>query len=263
MSGTAHLCRRAGAACAVWLLGVWCAWAGGFEALLYDATRYANTPARREAKVAARAALVEQLPESMRAALDYIHGDHVGLQVLVMEWVLAMPSDKVVPALAERLDDARVETRRFAAYALGFHPSAAEAYTERVMALLDEELTRGAAVRTLGKWKVGAARPAMERLLVEGHERQRVVAANALRDLGDAAAVPALVGALGDPVFTVRNTAARALVSFGAVADAALAEAEQVPAAMAVRIRADLGVLSVDEALGDPGVMVDGDFFLP
>lgn len=249
--------------CSLLWLGACPGWAGSFDGLLYDATRYANTPERRDAKAAARAELVAQLPESLRAALDHIHGDRVGLQVLVMEWVLTLPSESMVPALAERLEDARPETRRFAAYALGFHPSAAEANTERVMALLDEDLTRGAAVRTLGKWKVGAARPAMERLLVEGHERQRVVAANALRDLGDAAVVPALIGALGDPVFTVRNVAARALVAYGAAAEAALADAVDVPTAMAVRIRADLGVLTADEALGDPGVALDGDFFLP
>ena len=51
-----------------------------------------------------------------------------------------------------------------------------------------------------------------------------MAAANALRDVGDARAVPLLVPALGDPLFTVRNTALRALTSYGAAAEPALLE---------------------------------------
>lgn len=235
--------------------------AADFDTLLFDATRYANTSEKREAKASARVALKEQMPDAFRAAMDQVHGDNVGLQVLVMEWVFELPSEVIVPVLAEYIDHARADTRRMAIYFLGFHQ--APELSDRVMNHLDEDKTRGVALRTLGKWKIAAARTAMEETLANGKERQRVVAANALRDLGDPAAIPALIAALDDPVFTVRNTAARALVTFGDETKRTLETVNDAPAVMVSRIRADLGEITVDEALDDSIVQLDGSFFLP
>lgn len=235
--------------------------AADFDTLLFEATRYANTPEKREAKAAARAALKERMPDAFRAAMDQAHGDNVGLQVLVMEWVLELPSEMIVPELAGYIDHAREETRRMAIYFLGFHP--APELAERIMAQLGGEKTRGVALRTLGKWKIAAARPAMESALATGTERQRVVAANALRDLGDPAAMPALIAALDDPVFTVRNTAARALVSFGDKAMPRLSDPGACTSDRANRIRlrclAEING-TVKEGLVDT-VAIDGPFF--
>jgi HEAT repeat protein len=226
------------------------------DALLVEAVRYGDTADKRAAKEAAREALRARMPEALDAAMDWVHGDQVMVQVLVMEWVTTLPAETVVPVMVGRLGDDRVETRRIAAFFLGFHD--APEHAGLLLPLLDDAETRGAALRTLGKWRVGEARGAMERWLREGTERVRVVAANALRDVGDAAALPALLAALDDPVFTVRHVAARAVVSMGAAAVEALAEDPEGisprAAALRERCRADLGLVP-------PPVAVDGNFF--
>ncbi|HMP96158.1 MAG TPA: HEAT repeat domain-containing protein [Kiritimatiellia bacterium] len=235
------------------------------DEVLYHATRYANTPERREAKRMAREELKTRMPEALHAAMGHLHGDHIGLQVLVMEWVLELPDDLVVPALIAYLDDERVEQRRLSAFFLGFKEGAAHA--AKLTPLLDHEETRGAALRTLGKWKVDAVREPAVYWLREGGERLRVVAANALRDLGDPSVLPDLVAAMKDPVFTVRNAAARAAVSFGDDAVPVLrgqaGEARGNHVRMIRRALHDLGddadVFSIDGT----SIIVESPFFLP
>lgn len=214
--------------------------------LLYDATRYANTPERREAKAIAREALLARMPDALRAAMRWVHGDRVMVQVLAMEWVMTLPEDVVVPVLLEFLDAEREDTRRVALFFLGFKD--APEHAAQVMPHLANEHTRGAALRTLGKWRVAEVRPVAEQWLTEGGERVRVVAANALRDIGDPAAVPALVRALEDPVFTVRNTAARAILVL-TKDDRSLIPESAGAGRMLERIRMDAGLSEMDEGV--------------
>lgn len=234
------------------------------EDLLHEAVRSSKTRERNEQKLAAKAELIERMPHSLRAAMEYAHGDNVMIQVLIMEWVTRLPSEMIVPTLLEFVDHERQETRRLAIFFLGFHQ--APEYAEKIWPYLDDEKCRGAAIRTLGKWKVASARPVIEHWLSAGRERVRVVSANALRDIGDAAAIPALITALDDPVFTVRNTAARAVISFGEKAIPAL---EDIPDGISPRTRemcrrclADLKAGSAGD-LNDTGIHVDGSFFIP
>lgn len=237
--------------------------ARSLEDLLYDATRYGNTPERREAKRVAREELKERMPDSLHAAMAHIHGDRVMLQVLVMEWVLELPSDVIVPALLAYIDHDRIETRRVAIFFLGFHQ--APEHADRLFPHLEEEQTRGAALRTLGKWKVPEARSHAEKWLVDGGERLRIVAANALRDIGDTKALPALVEAFDDPVFTVRNTAARAVVSFGDEAAVYLESMDGSFTSTADLIRRrclhDLGRLTLPQSMDKNAIHLDGSFF--
>lgn len=214
--------------------------------LLCDATRYANTPARREAKAIAREALLARMPDALHAAMRRVHGDRVMIQVLVMEWVMTLPEDVVVPVLLEFLDDGNEDTRRVALFFLGFKD--APEHAAAVMTHLSNENTRSAALRTLGKWRVADVRPVAEHWLAEGGERVRVVAANALRDIGDPAAVPALVRALEDPVFTVRNTAARAILVL-TKDDRSLVPESAGAERMLERIRIDAGLSEADEGV--------------
>ena len=189
-----------------------------YDELLYRATRYGNTEARREEKKLAREELVRRGPDALREVMDRVHFENIMLQVLAFELVNGqVPAGPGRPVLLGYLDHEKPETRRMAAYFLGFYP--APENPGRLVKLLAEEKTRNAAIRTLGKWKVEAARPEITRLLAASDkERTRILCANALRDLGNAEALPALIAALGDPVFTVRNTAARAIASFGETA---------------------------------------------
>jgi HEAT repeat protein len=236
------------------------------EKLLSDVSRYASKPEKRANKENARLELKSRMSDTLRAAMKYMHGDNVGLQVQITEWLIDQPTEIVTPVLLDFVDDEKSETRRLALYFLGFHQTPEHA--ERVMKYLDDEDCRGAALRTLGKWKVIAAREPAEKWLAEGRERVRVVAANALRDIGDPRAIPALTEALNDPVFTVRNTAARALISFGEPAAAYLKSADTTAllertAAMRKRCLSDLKAIHAQEAIGDDGIVLEGNFFLP
>jgi len=232
--------------------------------LLHEAVRSSKTPERNEQKLAAKAELITRMPDSLRAAMEYVHGDNVMLQVLIMEWVTQLPTETIVPTLLEFVDHEREETRRVAIFFLGFHDTPEHA--DKIMSYLDDEKCRGSTIRTLGKWKVASARVPIEHWLTAGTERVRVVSANALRDIGDTEAISVLMTALDDPIFTVRNTAARALVSFGDTAVKALEEVEEKlsPRAMEMRRRclADLAQKSSVEFLDD-AVRVDGAFFTP
>jgi len=87
-------------------------------------------------------------------------------------------------------------------------------------------------------------REAVERigeLLGHEKERRRVIAANALRDIGDPGAAGVLVQALSDPVCTVRKTASRALVALGE--DAAPELVKRLAAAEGAALREMIQVL--------------------
>lgn len=234
------------------------------DALLVDAVRYANTPEKHAAKEAAREELLGGMPASLREAMNYVHGDNVMLQVLVMEWVTQLPKETIVPTLLEFVNHERDETRKMAIFFLGFHDAPENAGS--ILPALDNEKCRGATIRTLGKWKVQSAVPDIIRWMKDGNERVRVVAANALRDIGDATAIPALEAALDDPVFTVRNTAARALISFGAPAvDALRGDLPRLsPRAqeMASRCLSDLQDDAAKPVSADNSV-VEGAYFVP
>lgn len=232
--------------------------------LLHEAVRSSKTSKRNDQKLAAKAELIDRMPDSLRVAMDYVHGDNVMLQVLIMEWVTQLPSDTIVPTLLEFVNHDREETRRVAIFFLGFHTTPEHA--EIILPYLEDEKCRGSTIRTLGKWKVSSARELIEHWLAAGTERVRVVSANALRDLGDPQAIPALLNALDDPVFTVRNTAARALESFGDEAVKFLDADDRQWSSRAMEMRRRcLSDLSATPAGNMPAgeVMVDGKYFTP
>jgi len=234
------------------------------EKLLHEAVRSSKTPERNEQKLAAKAELINRMPDALRTAMEYAHGDNVMLQVLIMEWVTQLPAETIVPTMLEFVDHDREETRKVAIFFLSFH--ATPEHAEKIRPYLDDEKCRGSAIRTLGKWKVTSSREQIEHWLVAGTERVRIVSANALRDIGDPLAVPALIAALDDPVFTVRNTAARAVESFGDEAIKYLEVPDEQRSNRAIEMRrrclSDLrGTSSVEIPDGD--VMVDGKLFLP
>ncbi len=142
-----------------------------------------------------------------------------------------------------------------------------EAILLRLRTLLDDDEAAGAAIRTLGKWRDRESVARIAGFLANVKETRRVAAANALRDIGDPAAVPALLSALRDPVFTVRLTAQRALIALGEPAEKAALQAWH--AADPATRRHLLGVLAagdsraawrvIDAARHDPddGVRID------
>ncbi|MCO5043827.1 MAG: HEAT repeat domain-containing protein [Kiritimatiellae bacterium] len=193
-----------------------------YDALLYRALRYGNTEERREQKEDARQALFAVGADALREVMARAHYENVMLQVFAFELVSGhVPAEAGVPVLAEFLNSEHEQTRRVAAYLLGFYPRA-EDQVPALMGMLSEEKLRGVALRTLGKWKVDAVRPVARELLRDESERIRIAACNALGAFADPADLSALIEAMGDGALLVRNGATRAVLQCGAAARAVL-----------------------------------------
>jgi HEAT repeat protein len=128
-----------------------------------------------------------------------------------------MATNDIVAVLLPYLKSEHKETRRLTVYYLGLRRTPEHA--TQVLPFLDDEEASGAAIRTLGKWQVSNAVERIATFLGDAKERKRVLAANALGDIRDPRAVPALIRALGDPFFTVRKAAAKALTALGSPAE--------------------------------------------
>ncbi len=191
------------------------------DVLIERAQRTASTPAEKEAKMAAwrevRARGTNALPDLM----ELIHLENIGIQVLAFQIVRKEePRAGVLDVLMPYTRATNAVTRKMAVYFLGFTP--APASMKAVRALLEDEAASGAAIRTLGKWGDTGSVSSIMQVLDHEDERKRVVAVNALRDIGSTEAIPALADRLDDAVFTVRRVAGRALAAFGAAAEPVL-----------------------------------------
>lgn len=198
-----------------------------YDELIFHFQRYATTPEKHERKLEADRVLRSRGAAALRELMQRIHIENIGIGVLTLDMVEKMPADEAAPVLAEFLASERPKTRRMAAYFLGCHET--PEYADRIVPLLADDETAGAAIRTLGKWRLRAAVTNILPFLSHEKEARRIVAANALRDIGDPAAVPHLLPLLGDRFFTVREVAARALSTLGPRAEKALLDA--LPAA--------------------------------
>lgn len=191
-----------------------------FDQLLFAAQRYGNTVEKRDQKHAAHDELFARRAESLKFLMGKVSIENIGIQGLVQELVENLKPEESAPVLAGFLAAEDPKTRKVAAYFLGFHET--PDYADRVMPLLSDEETCGAAMRTLGKWRVQGAVTNLFVFLSHKKEVRRIAAVNALRDIGDPAAVPYLLQMLSDEVFTVREAAARALTAFGAAGEKGL-----------------------------------------
>jgi HEAT repeat protein len=184
-------------------------WSVSYDALIFDAQRYGNTPEKREAKRIAREELFARGPDALREVMQRVHYENVMMGVLAQEMVEQMEPAEAAPVLAEFLDSPHARTRRIAVFFMGFHNT--PEYASRIMPLLDDEEVAGAALRTLGKWKAKEAVPLIVPFLANEREVRRIAAVNALRDIGDPTVVPLLKPLLEDSFFTVREATKRAL----------------------------------------------------
>ena len=191
-----------------------------FDELLFHAQRYGTTELKRETKRAASQELYDRGAESLRYLMDHIHIKNIWIRILAQQMVERLDDEEAAPVLLEFLESEHEDTRKFAVYFLGFCDTPGHA--DRIRPFLDEEAVGGSATRTLGKWRARDATVDIAAYLRHDEERRRVAAANALRDIGDPRAISDLIEVLNDPVFTVRNTAARALASFGRPAEKAM-----------------------------------------
>jgi len=198
-----------------------------FDELLLCTQRRGSTVEKRTQAAEARQEFLDRGASSLEYLMGKIHIENLWIRVLAQQLALKMETSNAVPILINAAASPEEKTRKYAVYFLGFHE--APEHAERIVHLLDDNKAAASTVRTLGKWRVTNATMRIVGFLDDPEERRRVMAANALRDMGDARAVPALVRALSDPVFTVRKCAARALVGLGLPAESAILAA--LPAA--------------------------------
>jgi HEAT repeat protein len=203
------------------------------EELLVHLSRYGSTPEKRAAKAAARTELLARGTNTLHVLMAHAHLDNIALQVFTQELVEHLDKDEAARVLLGYLGADQPRARRMAAYFLGLHDTPQHA--SYLMPLLNDEEACGAAIRTLGKWKVRSAAPAITPFLKHEKEVRRVAAANALREIGDASGAGDLVTALEDPFFTVREAAQRALTGLGPAADRVMIRA--LPAARGAKLR--------------------------
>lgn len=183
------------------------------DELFFHAQRYGSTPERKARRQAARKALQARGPEALRYLVQHAHIENPWYFILAGQLVRTLDADEAVPALLDCLDHESTRVRKTALFYLGFFETPEHA--DRIAHFLDDDELTGVTIRTLGKWRSPRVLEAAVPDLRHEEERRRILAANALRDLGDASAAPALVAALDDPLFTVRRTAARALAALG------------------------------------------------
>lgn len=179
------------------------------EDLFFYAQVYATTPQKRADKLAARKAFFARGSEGLNYLMEHIHIENLWIRVLALEIVRKLPAEKALPVLVRHLQEGEEKHKQYALFFLGFFD--APENSPDLMVYLDEEKLRDGAIRTLGKWKRKEAVPALRTFLRHEKERTRIMAANALRDIGDPAAIPDLTVAMEDEFFTVRKVAERAV----------------------------------------------------
>ena len=212
------------------------------------ASRYGTFGEKRKAKQEAKTKLFSYEEEGLRWLMEHVHIERIGIRILAQELMGKLDASQAVPILLPFLEHSEPFTRKFAVYFLGFYEQ--PVYIPRLIPLLLDPVTKGSALRTLGKWGDPCVAPYVIGHLQHEDERIRILAANALGDLRAASAIPGLMACLNDRVFTVRTTAQRALQSLGDEAGKALLKslAEFDGTALRHAVRA-LGKLRIREAI--------------
>lgn len=179
------------------------------DELMQHAARYGSTALKRERKAAAEKELFSRGPEALEYLVNGMDIENASFGVYVQLLVEKMPPEESASVLLRALDSRKKEVRKMAIYFLGFNSTPEHA--GRILPFLDREFEAGVAMRTLGKWGVREAVPEIIPFLQDPDERRRVAAANALHDIGDPRAIPALRAVKRDRYFTVRRAVERAL----------------------------------------------------
>ena len=236
-----------------------------FDDLLIAAQKSGDTEERRVRGAAAKAEMVRRGPETLRYLVTKVHYRNIQIRLLLNELREEFEDDVVLPVFLEGLNSEYDRTRRLCAFFLGKYE--APQHADRVLPLLDDPEVAGSAVRTLGKWKVQRAAPGILPFLNDPKERRRIVAVNALKEIGDHSVVANLMPSLDDDYFTVREVASEALASMGKEAEGVLLDAlHDAPTRRLRLIVKTLGVMQSKRAVRnlrkllqheDPGVRGD------
>ncbi|MFO7650361.1 MAG: HEAT repeat domain-containing protein [bacterium] len=181
----------------------------------------------------------KQLAAAGRAALDYAFDKKAdtkdGLELRAMEELVKAMPDTARPYLYRAMRDERLLARSNAAYLLGKLGRDGRDGVDSILAALeDKRISPRRAVGSLGDVGDSLVVPRILYLLRDSFEPSRIVTAEACAKLKNPAAVPALIEALSDRLFTVRSAAEMALVAIDTAAAGPLLDAAPKLAAPAL-----------------------------
>lgn len=182
------------------------------DELMTAACRFGNTEERRVTREAAFQEFKRRGDPALNYLLQHADGNNAWYMIYADRMVRENPAEISAPTLLHTCNTTTNELiRKYALLLLGFHET--PQYAEQIMHGLTNEITAGATIRTLGKWKITNAVEQITPFLQNTNERKRIIAVNALRDMGETNALPALQPLLNDPLFTVRQSAERAITT--------------------------------------------------
>ncbi len=185
-----------------------------YEEQFEKAVNYGAKPGKEtEEKEAAIQFFIDQGDEGIRFFISKLHIKNVIIRV-TLEKILKSIGTDAVPGLIEGLQNENDRTRRLLVRFLG------DSKDRRAVPPLLELLRQDAELQSyifqsLGDLKAEEAVPVLVQGLNAEKEADRIYAAVALGHIKSQNAVTELIQTLSDPVFTVRNAAAEALIETG------------------------------------------------
>lgn len=221
------------------------------ETVFFHASRYGNTEERRIRKKHAKNELMNRGGAAFAYLMAHIHQDNMWYSIYAYQMVQKVSAEIAVPVLLDVLQEGRRENKKMAIYFLGYYD--VPQHADIIMPYLNNEFLAGVTVRTLGKWKIKDAVPLITPFLYDQKERKRILAVNALRDIEDPAAAEYLLDCFQDPVFTVRNTAIQALLTWPDTATSLIRK--RIHAANGIALRCMIRVLGKAGEKKDAGLL--------
>jgi HEAT repeat protein len=176
---------------------------------MFHASRYGCTEQRRRNKEIAWREMKARGKDALRYLTANSGRENIWYWLYARRMTEELQPGDAAEVLLEFAHHESAEVRKMAVFLLGF--CGTPQHAPLIRPLLADADARGAAARTLGKWKDRASVTGIVECLHDAQDRRRAQAATALGDIGDPSAVPALIEALGDPVGVVREAARRAL----------------------------------------------------
>jgi HEAT repeat protein len=237
-----------------------------FDELMKAVQRFGDTDERRTRADAAKSEMIRRGTDTLRYLVTKLHLHNIQVRLVLNELRLKIEDDEVVvPVFLEGLDSDHDRTRRLCAFFLGKYD--APQHADQVLPFLNDPEVAGSAVRTLGKWKIQRAVPEIAPFLNDPKERRRILAVNALKEIGDRSVVPNLMHSLDDEYFSVREVASETLATMGRDAEDALQDAiDEAPTRRLRLIVKTLGAMESRRSMrklrkllrhDDPGVRGD------
>ncbi len=180
------------------------------DELMILAGRYGNTEERRVAREAAYQQLKTRGAPALEYLLNHADSDNMWYSIYAHRIVRESDAETTAPTLLHvAKNTTNAFLRKSAILLLGFHET--PEYAPRIANHLTNEITAGVTMRTLGKWHITNEVDRLIPFLQSTNERKRIMAINALRDIGETNALQQVIPLLSDPLFTVRQSAERAV----------------------------------------------------